>query len=744
MRSYAAHRRLRVAVVAVVGLGVATPIIAHAFASGPAPRIATVGKAAAFSSKSTSKVSTALPDGTANGDFLVSYVESSPQSKVTCDDGWIKRLDVVNGTATRLTACTRLQSAHAALPAARVEPAAHASMVTMAFSHVDLVTPVAAAVGNPGLLGPSVRVTADNSMVVLAQGSPHWRVDFAPPEGSTKVAITNDGAAGELATAIHSAPNARTVPPGKWTHIARVPTSQGSPTKDSAARAAAEADAAASTPTSVTAAIVLNLATKPPDSTTSTTGPPSTNPGGSGSAPTTPPARICNNRTELDGPATAPAGAVTLPAGDHKGQTWAPNTTYWFAPGVHTLGTGEYDQIIPADHDTFLGAPGAILDGQGKNDFAFTQHAIDVTVQYLTIRNFVAPLDQGVVNHDSANGWTINNNTITGNQGAAMMAGAHQVVRDNCIDSNGQYAINAYQSGNGISDLVIDHNEISRNNTGDWEKKNPGCGCTGGLKLWAVRDAHLTDNYVHDNRGVGIWADTNNVGVEIGGNYIAGNDGEGIMYEASYNAFIHDNTLVDNAWVYGPKNPGFPTGAIYISESGGDARVSSQYSTFEIAGNHLLNNWSGVILWENADRFCNSPANPSKDCTEGGKASLSTCVAGTIDRAPYYDDCRWKTQNVSVHDNEFTLDVDEVPGCLLAHGCGLNGIFSQWGTYPSWSPYKKEAIEDAIMFHQNNVFADNTYSGVWRLMAHDQGTELVLAAWQATPYSQDRNSVMQP
>lgn len=740
MRSYAAHRRLRIAVVAVVGAGVAVPILAHAFASAPAPRIAMVGKATAFSSKSTTKVATALPAGTANGDLLVSYVETSPLSKVTCDDGWIKRLDVVNGTATRLTACTRLQSARAAQPAANVSPAAHASMVTMAFSHVDLVAPVAAAAGNPGLLGPSVKVAADNSIVVLAQGSPHWRVDFTPPSDAKKIAITNDGAAGELATALQPVQHAKSLPAGKWTHV--VPTRSGS--GDSAADAAAIADAAASTPTSVTAAVVLNLAKAPPATTTSspptTTGPP----GGSGSAPASPPAEICGNRSLLDGPAAAPAGSVTVPAGDNHGRTWAPHTTYWFAPGVHTLGTGEYDQIIPADGDAFVGAPGAVIDGQGKNDFAFTQHASGVSVEHLTIRNFVAPLDQGVVNHDSGDRWTIAGNTIVDNQGAAMMAGAHQVVRDNCIDSNGQYAINAYQEGNGISDLVIDHNEISRNNTGDWEKRNPGCGCTGGLKLWAVRDAQLTDNYVHDNRGVGVWADTNNMGVEIGGNYISDNDGEGVMYEASYNAFIHDNTLIGNAWVDGPKNPGFPTGAIYISESGGDARVSPRYATFEISGNNLVNNWSGVILWENADRFCNSPANPSKDCTEGGRATLSTCVAGTIDHAPYYDDCRWKTQNVSVHDNRFTLDVRHVPGCVVSRGCGLNGIFSQWGTYPSWSPYHKEAIEDAITFHQNNVFRNNTYSGFWRLMVHDQGTEVPLAVWQATPYHQDRNSVMRP
>ena len=743
MRSYHAHRRLRVGVIALVATGVAVPILAHAFASTPQARIEMTGRAAMSTSKSTAAPSTALPDGTAKGDFLVSYIETSPSSTVTCAPSWIKRLDVVNGTATRLVACTHLETVNVARPIATLQPAAHASMITLAFSNVDLVTPVANAAAATGLQGPSVPIPSDHSVVVLAEGSPHWRVDFAPPADARKVGIVNDGVAGEVATAIEHAPKSRVLGARRWTY--GVHDSTNTPT----GAAEQQSDARWSGPTSVTTALVLNLEDEPVTTTTSTppsttSAPTTTSAGNPGGAPTTPPAEICGNHSVLDGPASPPAGAVIVPAGDNHGLSWNAHTTYWFAPGTHTLGTGEYDQIIPADNDTFVGAPGAIIDGQHKNDFAFTQHAANVTVQYLTIKNFVSPQDQGVVNHDSADGWTIANNTIVDNEGAALMAGADQVVRDNCIDSNGQYGINVFQMGNGITSLTIEHNEIADNNTGNWEKKIPGCGCTGGLKLWAVRGATITDNYVHDNHGVGVWADTNNVGVEIGGNYISGNDGEGIMYEVSYNGFIHENTLVNNVWVDGPTNPGFPTGAIYISESGGDARVSSKYSTFEISGNVLVNNWSGVILWENADRFCHSPANPTSDCTKGGQATPSTCVAGTIDNAPYYSDCRWKTQNVQVHDNEFELDSTKVPGCSINKGCGLNGIFSQWGTYPSWSPYQGQTVENAIMFHQNNVFSNNTYTGTWRLMAHDQGTELQLSAWQASPYNQDQNSSERP
>src|SRR5271163_1697262 len=91
------------------------------------------------------------------------------------------------------------------------------------------------------------------------------------------------------------------------------------------------------------------------------------------SAPSSPPITVCGNASLLSGPATAPAGAVTVPAGDNAAlfdSTLESGQTYWFAPGTHTLGWDEFDQIDAADDDTLVGAPGAILDGQDMNDFA--------------------------------------------------------------------------------------------------------------------------------------------------------------------------------------------------------------------------------------------------------------------------------------------------------------------------------------------------------------------------------------
>jgi hypothetical protein len=463
-----------------------------------------------------------------------------------------------------------------------------------------------------------------------------------------------------------------------------------------------------------------------------------------GPVPTGNIAAVCDNPEP--GPDSPPAGAVVVdPAVDsdltEKTRANPPGTTFWLAPGTHTLGTDKFGQVIPKDGNTYIGAPGAILDGRGKNMFAFTQHAADVAIRHLTIQNFVAPHNQGVVNHDSGNGWTIEHNTVQNNKGAALMAGARQVVRGNCLRNNGQYGMNAYQAGNGITDLVVVGNEVVGNNTDDWESRIAGCGCTGGIKFWSVDGAVVRNNWVHDNHGAGLWADMNNNNFLIEDNVIEGNAGEAIFYEASYNAIIRDNVIRENAVVTGRQFAGdgynFPVAAIYVSEAGGEPRILARTDKIEIYGNLLVNNWSGITLWENADRFCNSPANPSGDCTLL-VPDPQQCSQPAIASQPFFDDCRWKTQRVDIHDNRFVFDPDPV-GCTNKL-CGRMAILSNYGTYPDWSPYHGEVVQEAVTFGQYNRWHDNTYFGPWAFVAHDTGVRLSAKEWQAGPYEQDNGS----
>lgn len=466
-------------------------------------------------------------------------------------------------------------------------------------------------------------------------------------------------------------------------------------------------------------------------------------------APTAPPVALCD-RAEAPGSAAAPAGAVVVKADQNLADVVGDQpagTTYWLTQGVHKLERDLYSQVIPQAGDTFIGAPGAVLDGQRTNRYAFGGTAADVTIRSLTVQNFGSTADnnnEGVVNHDSAPGWTIESSTIQRNAGAGIMLGSQNRLVGNCLRDNGQYGFSVYHP-DGVQDIVLEGNEITGNNTDDWERRRPGCGCTGGGKFWATRGGVVTGNYVHDNRGVGLWADTNNVGFLFQGNFVSGNDAEGLMYETSYNAAILDNTFVRNALVKGPTNPGFPASAIYLSEAGSDPRVSSPYNQeLVVARNTFIDNWSGVVAWENADRYAGSPANTSTGAStlvNPDVATVEACAKRTnIRKQPYVDDCRWKTQNVVVDSNTFRVDPAQIRLCVASKGCGFNGLFSNFGTYPPWTPYLAHTVEKNVTFKQNNAWRNNTYVGDWHFVVEEAGKRISWDEWQAAPYNQDVDS----
>lgn len=419
-------------------------------------------------------------------------------------------------------------------------------------------------------------------------------------------------------------------------------------------------------------------------------------------------------------------------------QASPPGTTFWLAPGTHTLGTSRYDQVIAKPGNVYIGGPGAIVDGQDTNVAAFTGDASHVTIRYLTVERFAAPDNESVVNQGGAASWTIERNTIRNNTGAAVKLGDGNVARHNCLTGNRQYAVTTWTPA-GTENITLHHNELAFNATHEYGAE---CGCSGATKFWAVRKAIITQNWVHHNEGPGLWADMNNVDFLIEGNYLNDNDNEAIFYEISYNAVIRHNTLKRNALVKGrasaARNDPFPVGAIYISESGGDAKVSPHFAVIDISGNLLENNWGGVVLWEDPDRFCNTASPSPGYCPIAGVASLVDCVPGKVDREPFFSDCRWRTMNVRVHDNEFRIDRAAL--ACVDMKCGQQALFSTEGTTPAWSPYKGDVVPEAVTFRQNNRFENNRYEGEWHFTVHHMGTVVDSRAWMAAPYSQDVGS----
>jgi parallel beta-helix repeat protein len=508
-----------------------------------------------------------------------------------------------------------------------------------------------------------------------------------------------------------------------------------------------------------------------PTPTATTTGPPPP-----GAAPTSPPVTVCGNSAVLTGPSAAPAGAVTVPAGNNTAvfaYQLPANTTYYFASGTHYLGSGPYSQVQAGQNDTFIGAPGAIISGDDsasagyvQNHFAFEGNGngtTGVTIEYLTVENFDPPGSQGAINTNSNDNWTVEHDTVQNMvPGAALMLGSNNTIEYNCLTQNGQYGFNGYQSPGdpessavtgGAQNIVLSDNEISYNNTCNWDQISGfpiatppqcagagefnGCGCDGGGKFWQDQNVTVEDNYVHNNYNVGVWADTDNDGFDIQGNYFSGNYAEALMYEVSYNALIKDNAFVDNAWGQGPNLKGFPDSAVYISESGGDSRVPNSfgYSTLDIEGNAFTDNWGGVVLWENSNRFCGDGYDGACTLVDPQVATMATCPKALpnssadqpSDTPDYFDLCRWKTQNVTVADNVFNFNPSNIGSdCTKANNCGFNGLFSEYG---STTPYKAWVVLLNISDHQHNVFEDNTYDGPWNFDGFALGDDVDWAQW---------------
>jgi hypothetical protein len=476
--------------------------------------------------------------------------------------------------------------------------------------------------------------------------------------------------------------------------------------------------------------------------------------------------QVCSNNGWNGGPSTAPDGAITVPAGSNAGFSFnQDNKVFWFAPGVHTLQASEFSSITAGDNSTYIGAPGAILDGANANRYAFIGNAANVTIKYLEIRNFGRGNDnnnEGVINHDSGTNWVMEHLYAHHNDGAAIFLGSENTVRYNCMKDNGQYGFSMYKppilSDSAIKNIVIDQNEISGNNQDDWEAQIPGCGCSGAGKFWDVQGATVTNNYVHDNLSTGLWADTNDIDFLFDSNWIEHNEGEGIWYEISYNATISRNVIKRNAWTSGQNNTGSPGPAIYISESGGDSRLASTVSgstDLQIKNNLIEDNFSGISIFENANRFCNSNGNTSKgyctpfvtptiisephDFTYPNPISTTHPCYTQITTAPYIENCRWHSQNVQVFNNEFRFTEANVP-CAGTY-CGVQALIATGADNIPWDPadYNVANVQNDVMFNNDNKFYNNTYHGNWRF-AKGFGEKIFYDTWQAGPYLQDSGS----
>jgi hypothetical protein len=494
---------------------------------------------------------------------------------------------------------------------------------------------------------------------------------------------------------------------------------------------------------------------------------------------------------------------VVLPAGKHSYASYelSPDTVYYLLPGTHT-GSFQADR-----NDAFVGGRSGGTPAVVSGDYSGYAAAIDsnyssgnqpgVTIEYLTIQKFQPAGDAAAINQGANTGWALRNNTITLNApGAGVIAGADNILEHNCMTLNGQYGFQSSDTGSwgqdpltgGPYDVTIADNEISYNDTCDfegllsnraigWAKynpvapqyRNPHCGTVtgdgneGGFKLWHTDGVTIKGNYIHNNWGPGAWADTDNANTTYTGNAIMNNDGPAITEEISYNFSITGNYLANNGWAEGLDNPGFPTPAIYVSQSGSDtifggvpacpeascAGQGSYPRQSVISRNTLVNNGGNIFLWQNSDRFCSAGfddactlvgGNPGRFTMAGCKSNLPAAAINTLTYAArrtgspaedWWNGCLWSSANVRIAHNTIDFDPAAIMHCngKAWPACGAGGIFAE---YAMAAPYNRPGgwvILSQLTFFQHDTWSDNLYNGPSTFYAWNQGNPVSWADW---------------
>ena len=204
---------------------------------------------------------------------------------------------------------------------------------------------------------------------------------------------------------------------------------------------------------------------------------------------------------------------------------------------------------------------------------AFRGSAPGVTVRNLEIIRFDNAPGRGAVDLRGP-GSQIEGNEIAFNGGIGVCTGGRSRIVDNHVHHQGQLGL----CGSGVG-IVVQGNEISFNNTQGhrygWE--------AGGAKWVNTSGLHVIGNSSHDNEGIGLWTDLNNIDTVYEGNTVSHNRAAGIVHEASYRAVIRDNVISDN-------------GSSDVVPYDGAGIKIAESPDVEVHANRILRNKAGIAV----------------------------------------------------------------------------------------------------------------------------------------------------
>ncbi len=397
-------------------------------------------------------------------------------------------------------------------------------------------------------------------------------------------------------------------------------------------------------------------------------------------------------------PGAVVSGSKVLTGWQKFGQVWSAKGFLPAAPGTHgecleSVPTCAYAEDVFLDKQrlTRVDSPAAVAGGAVHADYStntitigddpgdrLVEQAVapglvmatvdDVAVANLVLEQAANEAQVAAVEsrqdtpERSGSGWRIANNEVRLNHAVGLGLADGTLVTANLVHHQGQLGFGAWGTGS-----VVSNNEISFNGdagySAGWE--------AGGSKSWETTRHTVTHNYVHDNRGPGLWTDGGNIHTEYAANRITGNWGAGIQHEISYDATIRYNEISGN----GLRHSG------WAWEAGTQIQSSGGTGLIEVAGNSVSDNANGIALIDSGHRATEDPA----------------------PHGPHV------VRNVWVHDNRITMSAGQLTGAVQDLG------------------------DTAVCTESNNRFEANTYHlrslGDEHFAWND--TDLTWAQWRA-------------
>lgn len=327
---------------------------------------------------------------------------------------------------------------------------------------------------------------------------------------------------------------------------------------------------------------------------------------------------------------TIPSGAI------HVNPSNAASTFSSHSAGTtYVLDAGTYSRLVinAKQGDTYIGMPGAILDGQNSVDSGIIGDGNNVTIRNLTVTHYTQPpepqggptLHRGAINPGwGTSGWVVEDTDIVDNQDSGITLIGHMTIRRSRIMDNGRIGIIMPCCTGSFDDSVVEDNEFKGNgfhpNTDiNWEGS--------ATKFTLSKNLLVQYNESHHNHGYGFWSDIDNVNITYKNNY------------------LHDNmaTSRDNTNKYGQQNAGDANSCGIFHEISGAAHIFNN----KIVHNCYDKNFGNGTMFGAGILSYDSP-NVEID------HNIVTDNAHAIgvkqdDRGN--DTPRWRVGNISIHDN---------------------------------------------------------------------------------------------